>query len=67
MKLTPFTIAFLYLIVGICWIVFSDSLLATVAQHTGWVFVEHMQTAKGIAYVVITAVLLFIFIRKLHT
>jgi len=67
MKLTPFTIAFLYLIVGVCWIVFSDRLLATVAQHTGWVFVEHMQTAKGIAYVVITAVLLFIFIRKLHT
>ncbi|PJJ75383.1 PAS domain S-box-containing protein [Thermoflavifilum aggregans] len=66
MKLTPFLIAFLYLLIGVCWIVFSDSMLVTLAHRTGWAFAEHLQTVKGIGYVVVTAALLYVFIRKLH-
>lgn len=66
MKRTPFVIALLYLLIGIIWIVYSDRLLAALAQRSGWQAVEHWQTAKGIGYVVITAILLFIFIRRLH-
>lgn len=62
----PFKNAFTYLIAGLLWITFSDMILFFVVEnlniesHT----YNKLATWKGYFYIVSTAILLFIFIRK---
>jgi PAS domain S-box-containing protein len=66
MKLSPFKIAFLYLVVGICWIFFSDEAFLYIFHFTNPAEIEHLQSLKGISYVIITAVLLYMLIRHYY-
>lgn len=59
-RLNAFTIASVYLILGIIWILFSDALLATIVQSPD--IVASVQSLKGIFYVIVTALGLYFLI-----
>jgi C4-dicarboxylate-specific signal transduction histidine kinase len=57
-----YRIAFVYLILGFSWIKFSDRLLNSLIEDTE--FLTQIQTYKGWFYVLITAILFFLILRK---
>lgn len=57
-----YKITLAYLIIGGLWILFSDQILQTLIQEIN--LLTHFQTFKGWFYVLATAVLFFIFLRK---
>lgn len=57
-----FGITLVYLLVGSGWILFSDELTDLLAPNPE--IVSHLQTYKGLFYVIITALLFYFFIRK---
>lgn len=62
LKLTPFRISALYAVIGVLWIYFSDALLhAFVRDPDTFARIEMM---KGVSYVVVTALMLFLLIRS---
>jgi signal transduction histidine kinase len=67
LQLGPMTIAIIYLLLGLLWIYFSDDLAIRIA-HGNEVQYQIISTFKGFAYILITAILLYItilyFIRK---
>ncbi|GIK42624.1 MAG: histidine kinase [Chloroflexota bacterium] len=61
LRVAPFRITLIYLLVGGLWIIFSDRLVA--ALVTDPVALTQMQTYKGWFYIVATALLLYLLIR----
>lgn len=62
----PWTISLIYLIVGICWIFFSDKAAEYLVSND----IREMsryQLAKGIFFVIVTSLLLFILIYRLYS
>ncbi|TZF84871.1 PAS domain S-box protein [Pedobacter sp. BS3] len=59
----PFIITLFYLLVSVVWIVASDGLIQQMSVTTG-LDRELLQTGKGLFFVLITAILLFFFIKK---
>ncbi len=59
---SAFGIALIYLLVSVLWIVFSDRLLHAVVQEQE--LLSLIQTYKGLAFVVVSAVLLFVLVRR---
>lgn len=57
-----FGITLVYLLIGSGWILFSDELTELLAPNPE--VAAHLQTYKGLFYVVITALLFYFFIRK---
>ena len=55
-------IAFIYLLVGVMWIIFSDGLLYFFVKDTQLVI--KLQFAKGWAYIFVTAILLYLLVLK---
>lgn len=62
--LETLTVVAIYAVVSILWILFSDGLLALVASDT--VVLTQLQGLKGIAFVLISAVLLYFLILRLQ-
>ena len=64
------TIAMVYLAFGLSWILFSDALVQIIFAESNTSTITTVQTYKGLAYVVITTLLLLLlisnFARKLH-
>lgn len=58
----PLRLALFYLAFGIAWIISSDWLLAELAKQDMW-FVEIAQTFKGICFVLLSALLIFVIAR----
>ncbi len=56
-----YKITFLYLLIGVLWIVFSDKALEYLVGGTG--MLTTFQSYKGTFYVVVTAILLFLFVK----
>lgn len=61
---TPGGIALLYLLFSVCWIIFSDSLIGALASDQGQL--ERIGTYKGILFVSVTGLLLYLLIRNSH-
>lgn len=62
----PWTISLIYLIVGVCWIFFSDKAAEYLVSND----IREMsryQLAKGIFFVLVTSLLLFILIYRLYS
>lgn len=57
-----YKIVFAYLLAGVIWIVFSDQLLGSLINDVE--IITKIQTYKGWFYVVITALLFFLFLKK---
>lgn len=57
-----YRITFLYLIVGLVWILFTDTILESLVNDSD--VLTKLQSLKGGFYVVITSILLFILIRQ---
>jgi signal transduction histidine kinase len=57
-----FKISFLYLIFGALWILFSDKLAFIITQDS--VQIINIQTVKGWFFILVTATLLYIFVRR---
>ena len=55
-------IVLLYLVVGALWIFFSDLLVAALVQDPVWIL--RLQNIKGWLFILITATLLFVMIRR---
>ncbi|MEB0261595.1 MULTISPECIES: PAS domain S-box protein [unclassified Mucilaginibacter] len=66
MKSGAFKIAAIYVIVGVLWIMLSDKLLFAMQNHFDLEFVLFISSIKGVAYVLLTGLLLYQLI-KLHT
>ncbi|HYS80813.1 MAG TPA: ATP-binding protein, partial [Anaeromyxobacteraceae bacterium] len=62
--MTPLRIVALYALVGAVWILFSDRALGLLVRDP--VRREALATGKGVAYVAVTAVLLYFLIRSQH-
>lgn len=62
MKLYAVRIAVIYTVIGIAWIFFSDKLSLLFSPNIQEL--AYFQTAKGIAYVLLTALLLFFMVRQ---
>jgi membrane protein YdbS with pleckstrin-like domain len=57
-----FRITLTYLIFGVCWIIFTDILLETYVKNSmQW---SNLQSAKGIIFVIISTVIIFILSRR---
>jgi PAS domain S-box-containing protein len=61
-RLTPFTIALLYAVIGVAWILFSDRLLETFVADVGQL--TRFAIVKGSFYVLFTSILLYLLIRR---
>ncbi len=59
---TPFRIVFAYAVVGALWILLSDSLAAMAIQNPEWLV--RVQILKGWFYILVTASLLYLLIRR---
>lgn len=59
-----YQLTFIYLILGILWIVFSDSITNAIFLNVDNEILIKVQTYKGIFYVFVTAVLLFSLVRN---
>ena len=57
-----YRITFAYLIIGSIWIIFSDKLLNSIIGDKN--LLTQLQTYKGWFYVIITALLLYLFLKK---
>lgn len=57
-----YRITFAYLILGLLWIYFSDSILDVLIDNKQ--ILTELQTVKGFAYIFITALLLFLYVKK---
>ena len=57
-----YKITFAYLLAGVLWIVFSDKFLSTLIRDVD--FLTKVQTFKGWFYVLITALLFFLFLKR---
>ncbi len=57
-----YKITLLYLLIGILWIVFSDKLLEYLAYSSA--MLSTFQSFKGIFYVLVTGLLLFLFVKQ---
>jgi diguanylate cyclase (GGDEF)-like protein/PAS domain S-box-containing protein len=62
-RLSPHSIVLIYLLAGFLWIAISDYLLAGIARDIR--FFRYVATAKGCIFIVITAALLYILIKRL--
>jgi len=58
----PLRTTLIYGFFGLCWIVFSDRLLAALSDDPH--LLSHLQSLKGMAYVVITSFLLYVLMRR---
>jgi len=58
----PFKISFTYLVLGILWILFSDKLLSYLVFDIETMAV--IQLYKGWFFILVTAILFYIFVRK---
>ncbi|MEX0982790.1 MAG: ATP-binding protein [Bacteroidales bacterium] len=58
-----YRIVLAYLAVGGLWILFSDQILQLFAAEADWE-ITRMQTFKGLFYVIITALLFFLFLKR---
>jgi signal transduction histidine kinase len=56
-----FQITIIYLIFGVCWIIFTDILLETHVEALYW---TKLQSVKGIIYVTISALIVFMLSRR---
>ncbi|MFN3802318.1 sensor histidine kinase [Belliella pelovolcani] len=61
-----FKIALIYLILGTSWILLSDRLLSWLLDSTDIINYEYFQSIKGITYVTLTAILLYILVEKFY-
>ncbi len=59
---TPFRIAVVYALVGVAWVLFSDRLVAATVSDPA--LSTRLHTAKGWAFTLATAALLFVLIRR---
>ena len=59
-----YKITIVYLILGILWIYFSDSLVSLLFDNQGESDVTYFQTLKGFFYVSVTGLILFFMIRS---
>lgn len=65
-KLSPaFAITFVYLVTGIGWILWSDTLVMHIAGNNNALLLE-LQSKKGIAYVLLSGILLFVISHSLY-
>ncbi len=62
LRVTPLRITLVYLLIGGLWIVFSDRLVAAVVTEP--VALTQLQTYKGWFYIIATALLLYLLIRR---
>lgn len=62
MRLSPLKIAIIYAFAGGLWILFSDNLLSIITEDT--LTLTRLQTVKGWFYVIVTAMLLYLLIRR---
>ncbi|MBN2713820.1 MAG: PAS domain S-box protein [Planctomycetes bacterium] len=60
--LTPASIAGIYAVVGFVWIWYSDRLVELIASNQD--YLSHLQTYKGSFYVIMTALLLYLLLKK---
>ena len=60
---TVFRVTFVYLVFGILWIYFSDSLLERIFSHNV-ALLSKLQTFKGLIYVGVTALLLHFLVKR---
>lgn len=58
----PLKTTLIYGFFGLCWIVFSDRVLETLSGDLH--VLSHLQSLKGMAYVVITSLLLYVLMRR---
>ncbi len=64
MSIKPYQkITFIYFVVGVSWIFFSDRILTSLAGESTQILTT-LQTYKGWFYVLLTSLLLFLLIRK---
>ncbi|GEM_PF-2173501 len=61
-KSDPAKLVIVYVVVGALWILFSDQLLALFANDISRI--TWLQTAKGLAFIVVTSLLLYSLLRK---
>ncbi len=62
-NLPPIKIALIYLVIGIGWIIFSDLAILNLSKNQISEFAD-FQEIKGIAYVLITCIILYVLIRN---
>lgn len=55
-------IATAYIFMGVLWILFSDKILEEIVDDKE--IVRHLQTFKGLLYVVVTGIVFYIFLKK---
>lgn len=60
--LNPFTIASVYLFIGVIWIVFSDRILALIGADLSVAHLTRIQTLKGILFIALSAGLVYLLI-----
>jgi PAS domain S-box-containing protein len=60
--LTPLAITMIYTLVGGLWILFSGTLVNVLVQNTAEI--ARLQTLKGLFYIAITAMMLYVLIRR---
>lgn len=65
MRLTPFSIAFIYFLCSVFWILFSDNLLHELQQQQGINDIMPLSVAKGLFFITATSVLIF-FLSDYH-
>ncbi|MCA1761045.1 MAG: hypothetical protein LC658_14860 [Bacteroidales bacterium] len=57
-----FRITLTYLLFGVCWIIFTDILLETYVKDS--VLWANLQSVKGIIYVIISSLIIFVLSRR---
>lgn len=65
MRLTPFSIAFIYFLCSVFWILFSDNLLHELQQQQGINDIMPLYVAKGLFFITVTALLIF-YLAEFH-
>ncbi|SNS70355.1 His Kinase A (phospho-acceptor) domain-containing protein [Belliella buryatensis] len=61
-----FKIALIYLLVGVLWILLSDRILELILEPLDIFEYKYYQSIKGVTYVTLTAILLYILVKKYH-
>jgi hypothetical protein len=60
-RMSPKTIVFIYMFVGVLWILVSDRIVALISNDPDTI--THFQTYKGWFYVMVTALMLYGLVR----
>lgn len=59
---TEMRVGIIYLALGVLWIIFSDAILSAIADNLN--LINKLQTFKGITFVAITTLIIYLLIRK---